>query len=211
MTKLFATLLTLMVFLFTGIPSIAAGLYKWVDADGKVTYSTQPPPPDSGPVKDEKVLNINPKDERTAEETRRIGREKQKWKSVVEQEKREKELKKAQREYERQLEDAEYERSKNIREAEELRKDAQKLYRQSASRDKMLKSQRRALQEQAQALERQADVLTGRRETLAPTQSEQMERKVRDLEDEIDSLSTPHYVPSTGKWCQQLGGVMNCW
>lgn len=121
----------------------------------------------------------------------------------------------ARRQYRRQHASKPYEQTINKKEAEKLREEAQELYEEAATKRTMLKSRRRALQEQAQSLERQADILLGRRETLAPTKSEQTERRLQEIEGELNSPQyvpySPQYVPSIKKWCQQQGGVMNCW
>lgn len=41
-----AGMLALAIGLFLTIPMVAAELYKWTDAEGKVHYSDQPPPPE---------------------------------------------------------------------------------------------------------------------------------------------------------------------
>ena len=101
---------------------------------------------------------------------------------------------KAQRQHKWEASRRSSEQRKNRREAEKLTKKAQKKYKKAASNEKMLKSQRRALQEQGQSLQRQADVLMGRRETTAPNRSEVMDRKLRGIEDEIDSLRTQQNI-----------------
>ncbi len=121
----------------------------------------------------------------------------------------------------RQIESKIYEKRMNDNEALKLRIKAKRLYNDASSKRRMRKSQRHALQEQAKSLERQADYLLGRRQTHSLSRTEQLENKVRELEDTISRTPTtiptqptqnnPQYVPSVNKWCQQQGGTMNCW
>jgi hypothetical protein len=192
----------------------AGKVYKCTDSNGNVYFTDSRCPNTDGYEKEE--LQNRPTSSQT-----NLPSSSDNYYSVENQLKRMKEdqeRKNIHEAYTRQLADRNHIQSKNKEEAEKLRKEAQELYEEAASKRTMLKSQRRALQEQAQSLERQADVLLGRREILSPTRTERLEKRVRELQDNVNNNpapsnvhSYPQYVPSIGKWCQQQGGVMNCW
>jgi glutaredoxin len=55
-TKIFAVLFSCLVILFTG-SSLATTLYKWVDADGKISYQDRPPPKNAK-ILEEREINV---------------------------------------------------------------------------------------------------------------------------------------------------------
>ena len=88
-----------------------------------------------------------------------------------------------------------------IEEQQRIANEQQRMQQQRIQQQ-MVQQNQRIEQQQRQMVQQQQQMVQ---------QQQQIVQQNQRIEQQQQENSHPIFVPSTGKWCQQQGGVMNCW